>query len=176
MISVPPQSLKFWYVVASHRSTGKECGAGWSKLEPGPPESATHSATSRYGGLTPPMYDPHLLHSNPAAVFQLCEKSRMSPHPASRQIQLDLHRTLTTNQHFSSPSSSTLQQLRRVLLAFSWQNPAVGYCQGLNRYSHITEHDPCPFLHITLRVDIDCHVTGSCVYQVSSDRSAGSPE
>lgn len=57
----------------------------------------------------------------------------MSPHPACRQIQLDLHRTLTTNQNFSSPSSPTLQQLSRVLLAFSWQNPAVGYCQGLNR-------------------------------------------
>lgn len=64
---------------------------------------------------------------------QLCEKSRTSPHPASRQIQLDLHRTLTTNQHFSSPSSPALQQLHRILLAFSWHNPAIGYCQGLNR-------------------------------------------
>ncbi|XP_078100546.1 TBC1 domain family member 2A isoform X4 [Sander vitreus] len=68
---------------------------------------------------------------------QLCEKSRTSPHPASRQIQLDLHRTLTTNQHFSSPSSPALQQLRRILLAFSWQNPAIGYCQGLNRLAAI---------------------------------------
>ncbi|XP_028271333.1 TBC1 domain family member 2A-like isoform X2 [Parambassis ranga] len=74
---------------------------------------------------------------HPQRYQQLCEKSRMSPHPASRQIQLDLHRTLTTNQHFSSPSSSTLQQLRRVLLAFSWQNPAIGYCQGLNRLAAI---------------------------------------
>lgn len=65
--------------------------------------------------------------------FQLCQKIRTSPHPASRQIELDLHRTLTTNQHFSSPSSPALQQLRRVLLAFSWRNPAIGYCQGLNR-------------------------------------------
>ncbi|XP_074505592.1 TBC1 domain family member 2A isoform X2 [Sebastes fasciatus] len=64
---------------------------------------------------------------------QLCEKSRTCLHPASRQIQLDLHRTLTTNQHFSSPSSPALPQLRRILLAFSWQNPAIGYCQGLNR-------------------------------------------
>ncbi|XP_039669043.1 TBC1 domain family member 2A-like [Perca fluviatilis] len=70
---------------------------------------------------------------HPQRYQQLCEKSRTSPHPASRQIQLDLHRTLTTNQHFSSPSSPALQQLRRILLAFSWQNPAIGYCQGLNR-------------------------------------------
>uniref|UniRef100_A0A3Q1GKC0 TBC1 domain family, member 2 n=1 Tax=Acanthochromis polyacanthus TaxID=80966 RepID=A0A3Q1GKC0_9TELE len=75
--------------------------------------------------------------STPLLCFQLCEKSRTSPHPASRQIQLDLHRTLTTNQHFSSPSSPALQQLRRVLLAFSWQNPAIGYCQGLNRLAAI---------------------------------------
>ncbi|KAK1903886.1 TBC1 domain family member 2A [Dissostichus eleginoides] len=58
-------------------------------------------------------------------------RSARERHP--QQIQLDLHRTLTTNQHFSSPSSPALQQLRRVLLAFSWQNPAIGYCQGLNR-------------------------------------------
>ena len=25
-----------------------------------------------------------------------------------------------------------LQQLRRVLVSFSWHNPSVGYCQGLN--------------------------------------------
>ncbi|KAM8733150.1 TBC1 domain family member 2A isoform 1-T2 [Acanthopagrus schlegelii] len=74
---------------------------------------------------------------HPQRYQQLCEKSRMCPHPASRQIQLDLHRTLTTNQHFCSPSSPALQQLRRILLAFSWQNPAIGYCQGLNRLAAI---------------------------------------
>ncbi|XP_068181943.1 TBC1 domain family member 2A isoform X2 [Antennarius striatus] len=70
---------------------------------------------------------------HPQRYQQLCETSRTSPHPASRQIELDLHRTLTTNQHFCSPSSPALQQLRRILLAFSWQNPTIGYCQGLNR-------------------------------------------
>ncbi|XP_058264057.1 TBC1 domain family member 2A isoform X2 [Hemibagrus wyckioides] len=75
--------------------------------------------------------------SHPDLFQQLCEKSRSTPHPAARQIQLDLHRTLTTNQSFSSPSSPMLQQLQRVLLAFSWQNPAVGYCQGLNRLAAI---------------------------------------
>ncbi|XP_037531598.1 TBC1 domain family member 2A [Nematolebias whitei] len=74
---------------------------------------------------------------HPQRYEQLCEKSRTSPHPASRQIQLDLHRTLTTNQNFSSPSSPALQQLQRILLAFSWQNPAIGYCQGLNRLAAI---------------------------------------
>uniref|UniRef100_H2N1W9 Rab-GAP TBC domain-containing protein n=1 Tax=Oryzias latipes TaxID=8090 RepID=H2N1W9_ORYLA len=72
-----------------------------------------------------------------SGVLQLCEKSRTFPHPATRQIQLDLHRTLTTNQHFSSPSSPALQELRRILLSFSWHNPTVGYCQGLNRLAAI---------------------------------------
>ncbi|CAL8357953.1 unnamed protein product [Merluccius merluccius] len=74
---------------------------------------------------------------HPHRYEQLCEKSRTSPHPASRQIQLDLHRTLTTNEHFSSPSSPALQKLKRILLAFSWQNPTIGYCQGLNRLAAI---------------------------------------
>ncbi|XP_017297136.1 TBC1 domain family member 2A isoform X2 [Kryptolebias marmoratus] len=74
---------------------------------------------------------------HPQRYEELCEKSRTSPHPVSRQIQLDLHRTLTTNQNFCSPSSPALQQLRRILLAFSWQNPAIGYCQGLNRLAAI---------------------------------------
>ncbi|XP_028315072.1 TBC1 domain family member 2A isoform X2 [Gouania willdenowi] len=69
----------------------------------------------------------------PERYNQLCDKSRASPHSASRQIELDLNRTLTTNRHFSSPCSPALQQLRRILLAFSWQNPTIGYCQGLNR-------------------------------------------
>ncbi|KAF6729205.1 TBC1 domain family member 2A [Oryzias melastigma] len=74
---------------------------------------------------------------HPQLYEQLCEKSRTFPHPATRQIQLDLHRTLTTNQHFSSPSSPALQELRRILLSFSWHNPTVGYCQGLNRLAAI---------------------------------------
>ncbi|XP_061580692.1 LOW QUALITY PROTEIN: TBC1 domain family member 2A [Cololabis saira] len=96
-------------------------------------------------GGVPPEYRPRiwrwlvrtrtrtLRERHPQRYQQLCEQTRSSLHPASHQIQLDLHRTLTTNQHFSSPSSPALQQLRRVLLAFSWHNAAVGYCQGLNR-------------------------------------------
>uniref|UniRef100_A0A3Q2Z6L1 TBC1 domain family member 2 n=1 Tax=Hippocampus comes TaxID=109280 RepID=A0A3Q2Z6L1_HIPCM len=65
------------------------------------------------------------------------ERHRACPHPASRQIRLDLHRTLTGNRNFSSPSSLAHQQLERILSAFSWQNPSVGYCQGLNRLAAI---------------------------------------
>ncbi|XP_052006174.1 TBC1 domain family member 2A [Xyrauchen texanus] len=72
----------------------------------------------------------------PDRYQELCEKSRTSPHLVPRQIQLDLDRTLTNNQHFS-PSSSLITQLERVLQAFSWQKPTVGYVQGLNRLAAI---------------------------------------
>ncbi|XP_056899433.1 TBC1 domain family member 2A isoform X1 [Takifugu flavidus] len=74
---------------------------------------------------------------DPECYQQLCAKSQTSPHPTSRQIELDLPRTLTTNRLFCSPSSAALQQLRRILLAFSWRNPEIGYCQGLNRLAAV---------------------------------------
>ncbi|NXJ86240.1 TBD2A protein, partial [Trogon melanurus] len=68
---------------------------------------------------------------------QLLQQSKSTEHPASRQIELDLPRTLTNNKHFSSPTSQLIPKLRRVLLAFSWHNPAIGYCQGLNRLAAV---------------------------------------
>lgn len=63
----------------------------------------------------------------------LLKKCEVTEHPASRQIELDLPRTLTNNRFFASPTSQLIPKLRRILLAFSWQNPTIGYCQGLNR-------------------------------------------
>lgn len=63
----------------------------------------------------------------------LLKKYEVAEHPATRQIELDLPRTLTNNRHFTSPTSQLVPKLRRILLAFSRHNPAIGYCQGLNR-------------------------------------------
>ncbi|XP_065601694.1 TBC1 domain family member 2A [Cyrtonyx montezumae] len=68
---------------------------------------------------------------------RLLGHSKNTEHPACRQIELDLPRTLTNNKHFSSPTSQLIPKLRRVLLAFSWHNPAIGYCQGLNRLAAV---------------------------------------
>ncbi|NXW84024.1 TBD2A protein, partial [Alopecoenas beccarii] len=68
---------------------------------------------------------------------RLLRQSENTEHPACRQIELDLPRTLTNNKHFSSPTSQLIPKLRRVLLAFSWHNPAIGYCQGLNRLAAV---------------------------------------
>ncbi|XP_069778836.1 TBC1 domain family member 2A isoform X2 [Narcine bancroftii] len=67
-------------------------------------------------------------------LLKLCKNKQQA---ASKQIELDLPRTLTSNVHFSSPTSKMVQKLRRVLLAYSWQNPDIGYCQGLNRLAAI---------------------------------------
>ncbi|XP_075060720.1 TBC1 domain family member 2A isoform X1 [Mixophyes fleayi] len=63
----------------------------------------------------------------------LLRKCEISQHPATQQIELDIHRTLTNNKHFTCPTSEFTQKLRRVLFAYSWHNPTIGYCQGLNR-------------------------------------------
>ncbi|KAH0628488.1 hypothetical protein JD844_009741 [Phrynosoma platyrhinos] len=74
---------------------------------------------------------------SPGHYQNLLKKCEAAEYPASRQIELDLPRTLTNNRHFLSPASQLLPKLRRVLLAFSWQNPTIGYCQGLNRLAAI---------------------------------------
>ncbi|XP_062334671.1 TBC1 domain family member 2A-like isoform X1 [Osmerus eperlanus] len=74
---------------------------------------------------------------HPQRYHQLCLRSRAAMHPASRQIRLDLEVTLRGNRHFSSPAKPALQQLHRILMAFSWHNPTVGYCQGLNRLAAV---------------------------------------
>lgn len=64
----------------------------------------------------------------------LLNVARDKPNPASKQIELDLLRTLPNNKYYASPSAGGIQKLRNVLMAFSWRNPDIGYCQGLNRY------------------------------------------
>nr|XP_060156689.1 TBC1 domain family member 2A isoform X2 [Globicephala melas] len=73
----------------------------------------------------------------PGRYQELLSRSQACKHPAARQIELDLNRTFPSNKHFTCPASSFPDRLRRVLLAFSWQNPAIGYCQGLNRLAAI---------------------------------------
>ncbi|NP_001400723.1 TBC1 domain family member 2B [Rattus norvegicus] len=69
----------------------------------------------------------------PGYFQALLQKALEKQNPASKQIELDLLRTLPNNKHYSSPTSEGIQKLRNVLLAFSWRNPDIGYCQGLNR-------------------------------------------
>lgn len=45
------------------------------------------------------------------------------------QIELDLRRTLPNNKYFEEESSEGIPKLRRILLAYSYHNPVIGYCQ-----------------------------------------------
>lgn len=49
---------------------------------------------------------------------------------ATRQIDNDLHRTFPGHSKIDSPEG--LQSLRRILVAYSWRDSRVGYCQGMN--------------------------------------------
>ncbi|XP_044086085.1 TBC1 domain family member 2B isoform X1 [Neovison vison] len=71
--------------------------------------------------------------TEPGYFQTLLQKALEKQNPASKQIELDLLRTLPNNKHYSGPTSEGIQKLRNVLLAFSWRNPDIGYCQGLNR-------------------------------------------
>uniref|UniRef100_A0A4W5LDR3 Rab-GAP TBC domain-containing protein n=1 Tax=Hucho hucho TaxID=62062 RepID=A0A4W5LDR3_9TELE len=70
----------------------------------------------------------------PHWYHQICLRSQAAAaHRVSQQIWLDLETTLRGNRHFSFPAKHAVRQLHRILLAFSWHNPSVGYCHGLNR-------------------------------------------
>ncbi|KAL8291737.1 hypothetical protein RQP46_001995 [Phenoliferia psychrophenolica] len=47
------------------------------------------------------------------------------------QIDMDCHRTFPTNVFFAG-NGPGVAKLRNVLIAYSWRNPKIGYCQGMN--------------------------------------------
>ncbi|XP_060115895.1 TBC1 domain family member 2B [Heteronotia binoei] len=75
--------------------------------------------------------------AEPGYFQNLLQNALKKQNPASKQIELDLLRTLPNNKHYASPTSEGIQKLRNVLLAYSWRNPDIGYCQGLNRLAAI---------------------------------------
>lgn len=62
------------------------------------------------------------------------------------QIDVDVRRTMPNNIFFGGDGPG-VEKLRRVLVAYSWHNPTVGYCQGMNMLAatllltHATEED-----------------------------------
>ncbi|XP_033638800.1 TBC1 domain family member 2B-like [Asterias rubens] len=75
--------------------------------------------------------------TGPGYYEKLIKSEKFKMNPATKQIELDLLRTLPTNKNFDNIESKGIPRLRRVLKAYSVHNPAIGYCQGLNRLAGI---------------------------------------
>jgi len=71
-----------------------------------------------------------LMHDNPGYYRRLVDELPKYPNPWFYQIELDLHRTFSTDELIFSKDSEPA--LRRVLAAYVQRNPSLGYCQGLN--------------------------------------------
>eukprot|EP00045_Choanoeca_perplexa_P010335 m.104383 g.104383 ORF g.104383 m.104383 type:complete len:852 (+) comp15240_c0_seq1:164-2719(+) len=62
----------------------------------------------------------------------ILDYKRNTPNPFAMDIKLDLLRTFPSNIFFQTFESPCVLQLQRVLTAFAWHHPNIGYCQGLN--------------------------------------------
>ncbi|KAL6059243.1 TBC1 domain member 4 [Balamuthia mandrillaris] len=72
-----------------------------------------------------------------------------------RQINKDLYRTFPDKEQYQSEEG--ISSLRRLLAAYSWSNPLVGYCQSMNFIGgllllYMSEEESYWMLHILLRV------------------------
>ncbi|XP_022094216.1 TBC1 domain family member 2B-like [Acanthaster planci] len=76
--------------------------------------------------------------TGPGYYDKLIKSEKFKMNPATKQIELDLLRTLPTNKNFDNIDSKGIPSLRRVLKAYSVHNPTIGYCQGLNRVAAIS--------------------------------------
>lgn len=68
---------------------------------------------------------------------QQASGAKQNMNPSSKQIELDLLRTLPNNRYFETIDSSGTVRLRRVLTAFASHKPRIGYCQGMNRLAAV---------------------------------------
>ncbi|EPQ31674.1 uncharacterized protein PFL1_01007 [Pseudozyma flocculosa PF-1] len=82
----------------------------------------------------------------PGRYQELLQEHEGETNQCLTQIDLDVHRTMPTNIFFGGDGQG-VPKLRRLLVAFSWYNPACGYCQGMNNLAatllltHATEEE-----------------------------------
>lgn len=72
----------------------------------------------------------YLRFNNPGLYDKLIEETKDRTNAATDEIEKDLHRSLP--EYSAYQSDEGIATLRRVLTAYSFKNPEVGYCQAMN--------------------------------------------